>query len=243
MLSWHPSWFICATLALISVQTYRDIKKNIFLISLGLLISFFLMAIGKYYQLELYSNFAMEKASFFQNLYDDFFSFKRMIDGSFTAHNPIIFNGDSLNSLRIIAEMVAPIILVSLYPVQKEFQKVGYNFRKFMLLNTVFVICALLFLEVARSIPMPLVSLVQRLIFNRFLNINLVLLIIYIVIELGFFEKNHWKNLYKIFLAISLIYILDPIGNFKYLFYCSLVERNRLSGQGPNNKSTTNKKY
>lgn len=223
MLSWHPSWFICATLALIALQTYQDIKKNIFLISLGLLISFFFMTLGKYYQLELYSNFVMEQVSFFHNLYDDFFNFKKMVDGSFTGHNPIIFNGDILNSIKIIAEMIAPIILVSLYHGKKDYEKIGYKFRKFMLLNTVFVICALLFLELARIIPMPLVSLVQRLILNRFLNVNLVLLIIYIVIELGFFEKSLWKNIYKIILAISLIYILDPIGSFKYLFYCSLI--------------------
>lgn len=223
MLSWHPSWFICATLALISVQTYQDIKKNNLLIFSGLFLSFFFMVIGKYYQSELYSSFALEQSSFFDGLYDDIFNFKKMIDGSFTAHNPVIFNGDTSNTLRIVIEMIAPIILVAIFPAQKEFQKLSYKFKKFMFLNTVVVIGALLFLELARIVPLPLVSIVQRLILNRFLNINLVLLIIYIVIELGCFEKNQWRNLYKIFLAMILIYITDPVSDLKYAFYPSMI--------------------
>jgi hypothetical protein len=185
------------------------------LIGAGLLISITLFLIGKYYQLELYRKLGIELPSI--ALIDiKFFEPKKMLDNVFTGHNFIIFNNNTRESIIIIFQLFLP-LLGFLFIDKINNDKYTENFiKKFIIYNTLFVSIALMYLELSRLIALPGVDLIQRLIINRFLNINLILLIIFMVASLARTSEISIRSLVKILLLVSLVFYIYSNEIFVY---------------------------
>jgi len=247
LLGWHPSWFLCATLFLAVHHFHNNqipLKTKLLLILMGILLSLGLFIIYFYLRDELYLflGITLDQSGSLIKL----FGISSIQDNAFTEHNPVIIKDFSFGEFILIFNFLIPALVINYKLEILKNNRYLINFRKSILIfinvNTIFVLTILTYIEFSRLIPLPLTGLLQRLIINRLLDVNLVLIFLYIFALILLELRAGIKSKLTVFLGSVLLWylmrpnILSMVATFLsftlYLFFksnkiCNFIEKYR----------------
>lgn len=230
LLSIHIPWGVLSLLFVMLNQHINKTNKsfNKYLL-LGLCISIALLSLSYYFilhnELSGPESAILDK---FNNLitlekltkeHYPFYAFDPFIWNN--SHNPYIFHDGIINGLIIIFNLFLPSILVNLKLNETNQEFIRINAVIYLNFLSILVLIGLIYMELARLVPLPLVGALWRLIINRYLCVSSLISLIFMSIFLWntLITKNRAIK-FKFFLfLVAFIYIL----NFKYQGYVFLV--------------------